>query len=189
MTGLTVCKESFSGGTPTCQASSSCLATSSCTDEEYCSSDDICLAAGTASRILGSIKFNNKRQFIACRMLTVKFWMEPQFANRQLMGEQKLANRQQLVPKIVLQENSVILRMFVNMVCLIFFTLKTKHIIVLVFCSVTSDCSTVTGLTSCKELIAGNPLTCQAPSSCLATTDCSKEEYCTADNICLGAGT
>ena len=70
----------------------------------------------------------------------------------------------------------------------LFYT-QNKTYYCLVLCSVTSDCSTVSGLTSCKELITGNPLTCQAPSSCLATTDCSKEEYCTADNICLGAGT
>ena len=57
-----------------------------------------------------------------------------------------------------------------------------------VICAVTSDCSTVTGFTSCKELTIGGPLTCQATSSCLATAACSSGEYCTFGNICSTRG-
>ena len=56
------------------------------------------------------------------------------------------------------------------------------------FCAVSSDCSSVTGMTSCIEIISGGPLTCQAPSTCLATNQCSGAEYCTSTNICLAAG-
>ena len=55
-------------------------------------------------------------------------------------------------------------------------------------CAVTSDCSTVTGFTSCKELTSGGPLTCQTPSTCLATSSCSDEEYCSSTDLCLAAG-
>ena len=55
-------------------------------------------------------------------------------------------------------------------------------------CAITSDCSTVIGLTSCKESISGGPLTCQATSTCLATTSCSDEEYYTSVDTCLAPG-
>ena len=51
-----------------------------------------------------------------------------------------------------------------------------------------SDCSTVTGAASCKELITGGPLTCQPADTCLASTQCTQTQYCSADNICLDTG-
>ena len=65
---------------------------------------------------------------------------------------------------------------------------KQSHAIILVICFVTSDCATVTGYTSCKELTVGGPLTCQAPSTCLSTMPCLDGEYCTSDDICLSPG-
>ena len=58
----------------------------------------------------------------------------------------------------------------------------------LVICAISSDCSTNPELRSCKELIAGGPLTCQATSTCLATIPCTEGEYCTSLNICVTAG-
>ena len=72
---------------------------------------------------------------------------------------------------------------------LIILKFKIKIIrIISVICSVTSDCSTVTGLTSCKELITGGPLTCQSTSTCLAVPSCSHGEYCSSLNVCYGTG-
>ena len=47
-----------------------------------------------------------------------------------------------------------------------------------------SDCSTVFGHNSCKELIAGGILTCQQPSTCLSSSYCSLSEYCSSLNTC-----
>ena len=51
-----------------------------------------------------------------------------------------------------------------------------------------SDCSTVFGFTSCKELTIDGPLTCQATATCLATNGCFNGEYCTSSDSCLAAG-
>jgi len=60
-----------------------------------------------------------------------------------------------------------------------------NNICQLVVCSVTSDCSTVVGFTSCKELILGGSLTCQVTASCGTSSFCSDGSYCTAANACF----
>ena len=50
--------------------------------------------------------------------------------------------------------------------------------------SVASDCYLPTSLTTCKELAAVGPHTCQPVSTCQSPSPCSEVEYCAENNAC-----
>ena len=56
-----------------------------------------------------------------------------------------------------------------------------------VVCAIISDCATVPGLISCKEITEGGPGLCSHADTCLA--DCAEEEYCGMDDTCYQPGT
>ena len=109
------------------------------------------------------------------------------YVKKQSMVGLKPVSLQHLAPKFVLPVNIAMLQIYVMMVSLnlIMLSIHAKYSVI---CAVISDCSTVTGLASCKELTAGLPLTCQSTITCLSTTPCSDEEYCTETDTCVTAG-
>ena len=103
------------------------------------------------------------------------------------MAGLKLVRLQHLALKYALQRSIVEHQMFVNMESFKSIQESTYILVViLVLCAVMSDCFTVTGFTTCKELATTGPPTCQPVSACQSS--CSDGDYCSSDDICKKTG-
>ena len=178
--GFTSCKELISGGSLTCQVTASCGTSSFCSDGSYCTAANACFALGILSSISLLIE-NPLSQFIAPPIRTVNLYLANQYASKQYLVELGHVKPEIRALLHALLNNFAIGTMFARMVNMISYSYSSS-LPISVYCAIESDCSTIPGFTSCKELTAGGSRTCQSTSSCGTAPSCSG--FCTYTGVC-----